>query len=1121
MKSWIQVVFLAGLLLVPAAVSAQQETFEEQMETKEEQRKQKKKEAAEEEEPEPEEQEEVSASPFAGLELRSIGPALFSGRIGDLAVVPSDPDTWYVAVASGGVWKTTDHGTTFQPLFDSQGSYSIGCVTVDPNDPLTVWVGTGENNSQRSVGYGDGVYKSTDGGATWTNVGLEDSQHVGRILVDPRDSDVVWVAAQGPLWNAGGDRGLYKSTDGGETWTKSLEISDDTGVSDVVFDPRNPDVLYASAYQRRRRQWTLIDGGPESALYKSTDGGAHWTKLTSGLPDTHLGRIGLAVAPTAPDTVYAIVEAADDEGGFYRSTNGGASWEKRSDYVSGSPQYYQEIYVDPHDPERIYSMDTFMQVSEDGGETWRDAGEDAKHVDSHALWIDPEDPDHLLNGNDGGIYESWTRGANWHFYDNLPVTQFYKIAISHEAPFYWVYGGTQDNMTMGGPTATHFAHGISNRMWRSVLGGDGFEPAVDPENPDIVYAQWQYGNLTRYDRVSGEAVDVQPQPKPGEDPLRFNWDSPVLISPHSHTRIYFAAQKVFQSDDRGDHWRAISPDLTRGLDRNRLEIMGRVWSVDAVAKNASTSFYGNVVALAESPVAPGLLYAGTDDGLIQVTENGGETWRKVESFPGVPDMSYVDEIVASAHDADTVYAAFNHHKSGDFQPYVLKSTDRGNTWTSISGDLPERGSVYSLAEDPEMAGLLFAGTEFGLYVTRDGGQKWMELSGGLPTVAVRDLEIHAGEGDLVVGTFGRGIYVLDDYSPLRAASQEVLDQEAHLFDVPKAWMFHPASPLGFGATTFQGASFYSAPNPPFGALITYHLKEELKTRRAQRRDQEMEIAEEHGEVFYPSWEELREEDREEEPAMILTVEDEDGHVVRRLTGPVTEGFQRVAWDLRFPSSEPIRTSPLPDRPWFEDPVGPMVAPGTYRVRLAKRHLGVVTPLSETRTFQAEPVGLATLPAADREESLAFQRKVSRLQRAVMGAVRASEEAQTRIDLLGKAAMDTPAADPDLGYRLREVEERLQDLQIDLVGDRTVAARHEPTSPAVVDRVQRIVGGLWTTSSAPTGTQREGYDAAARAFGELLPKIREVIEDDLAALEQELEDAGAPWTPGRVPRWSPE
>jgi photosystem II stability/assembly factor-like uncharacterized protein len=1057
-----------------------------------------------------------SENTFSGLTFRSLGPALTSGRISDIAVHPRNPKIYFVAVASGGVWKTVNAGVTYEPVFDDQGSYSVGCVTIDPNDPLVVWVGTGENNSQRSVGYGDGVYKSIDGGKSWENTGLENSEHIGKILVDPRGSKTVYVASQGPLWSPGGDRGLYKTTDGGETWKRVLKVSENTGVSDVVMDPRNPDVLYAAAYQRRRRVWTLINGGPESALYKSTDGGEAWQELENGLPEEEMGRIGLAISPADPDVVYAIIEAAGDASGFYRSRDAGGSWEKRSDYVSRSPQYYQEIIADPLDVDRVYSNDVWLHVSEDGGKTFHKVGEKYKHVDNHALWIDPRDTDHLLAGCDGGMYETFDRGATWHYKPNLPITQFYKIEIDNDLPFYNIYGGTQDNFTLGGPSRTVSAHGITNADWFVTHGGDGFQTRVDPEDPDILYSQSQYGGLVRYDRQSGEELDIRPQPGKDEEPYRFNWDSPLIISPHSHTRLYFAGNKLLRSDDRGESWRAVSPDLSRQIDRNRLEVMGRVWSVDAVSKNRSTSFYGNIVALSESPLVENLIYAGTDDGLIQVTENGGENWRRIESFPGVPELTYVNRIEASLHDPDSVYAAFNNHKSGDFRPYILKSEDRGRSWTPISGDLPDRGSVYALAEDHLNPNLLFAGTEFGVFFNRDGGEKWTRLEGGIPTIAVRDLAIQRRENDLVVGTFGRGFFILDDYSPLREFNRE---EEATLFAVKDAWMYMVTYPLALREKSFQGDSYFTAPNPPFGAVFTYYLKDELQSRKKKRQDEEKEKAEKGEDVFYPDWEELRSEDREEEPVILLTVEDQAGNVVRRLTGPTDEGFHRVAWDLRFPAATPTRLEPFPmDNPFRSPPTGPMAVPGTYTVRLSQRVGGVETQLGKPRSFAAVPLGTVALPADDRDELLAFQRKTARLQRAVLGAQRTLEETLERIAFLKQAILDTPGADSRLGEEARSIENRLKDLQVELSGDQTLSSRNEPSPLSIVSRVQRIVGAQWTSSSAPTTTSTDAYRIAGEAFAGLLADLRALIEEDLARLEGELEAAGAPWTSGRVPQW---
>lgn len=1060
----------------------------------------------------------LSADTFKGLSFRSIGPAIASGRIGDFAVNPENPAEYYVAVSSGGVWKTVNWGTTFTPIFDSQGSYSIGCVTLDPNNPHVVWVGTGENNSQRSVSWGDGVYRSRDGGASWQRMGLEKSEHIGMIRVDPRDSNVVYVAAQGPLWAPGGDRGLYKTTDGGKSWTCILSISPNTGVSEVHLDPRNPDVLYAAAYQRRRHVWTLINGGPESAIYKSTDAGASWRKVDSGLPRVDLGRIGLAVSPANPDVLYAIVEAAEKEGGVFRSRNRGESWERRSKYMSTSPQYYNELFADPRDVDLVYSMDTWLHVSRDGGKTFAKVGEKTKHVDNHAMWINPQRTSHWLVGSDGGIYETHDDGKTWHFKDNLPVSQFYRVAVDTTQPFYFVYGGTQDNLSMGGPSRTTSASGITNRDWFFIPGGDGFVVRIDPTNPDIVYSESQHGALIRYDRASGEAIDIQPQEGRDDPPNRWNWDSPYIISPHSPTRLYFASQRLYRSDNRGDHWVAVSGDLTRQIDRNQLPVMEQVWPADAVSKNASTSFYGNIVSLSESPLVEGLLYVGTDDGLVQVSEDGGASWRKVERFPGVPEKSYVSRLETSAHAPDTVYAAFDNHKMGDFKPYVLRSSDRGRSWTSIAGDLPMGQVVYALAEDPKEPSLLFAGCELGVFFTLDGGSRWVQLTGGLPTIAVRDLAIQAREVDLVLGTFGRGFFVLDDYSPLRGLSRATLEHPAILFPVRKAWAFIEKQPLGGRGKASQGDGFYTADNPPFGAVFSYYLKDDLPTLVQQRHAREKEAVKAGTVAPYPTPEELRAEAMEEKPTVVLTVTDADDNVVRRLEGPASKGYQRIAWDLRFPSSVPAREEVGEKDPWDWPEVGPLVVPGTYTASLATRVGGVLASAGTPQSFVVELLGHATLPAADRPGVLAFQRRAARLQRAVLGAAEVIKDVQNRLTLIKLALRDTPGVPPDLDVQARRIEARLNVLDRDLRGDRVLARRHYPVSPSIVSRVENVVYTHWASTSGITGTQQQNLAVAGELFAQNLKDLRQVVEVELKELEAAMEKAGAPSTPGRFPVW---
>jgi photosystem II stability/assembly factor-like uncharacterized protein len=1057
---------------------------------------------------------QLNSALVSRLELRNIGPALMSGRISDIAVDPVDRSTWYVAVASGNVWKTENAGTTWRPIFDRYGSYSIGCVTVDPNNRFVVWVGTGENNSQRSVGYGDGVYKSIDGGRSFRKVGLENSEHIGMIKVDPRDSDVVYVAAQGPLWAEGGDRGLYKTTDGGATWNRVLEIDEHTGVSEVYLDPRDPDVIYAVSYQRRRHVWTLINGGPGSGIHKSTDGGATWRQINSGLPGGDRGRIGMAVSPINPDVLYAVVESNTRErSGFYRSENGGENWSRRGDYVSGSPQYYQEIFADPHKLERVYSMDVRFMVSEDGGATFDRVGERWKHVDNHALWIDPDDPAHLLVGCDGGLYETFDRGTNYRFFENMPLTQFYKVAVSNDEPFYYVYGGTQDNNTQGGPSRTNNVHGIRNSDWFITRGGDGFGPAVDPENPNIVYSQSQHGNLVRYDRLTGEGVDIQPQEAAEGPPLHWNWDSPILVSPHSAARVYFASQILFRSDDRGDSWRAVSPDLSRNMDRNTLPVMGRIWSVDAVDKNRSTSLYGSIVALTESPLAEGLLYVGTDDGLVQVSEDGGGNWRRIDRVGDVPEMTYVNDLEASLHDANTVYAVLNNHKRGDFKPYVYKSTNRGRSWTSITGDLPQRGSTYTIVQDHVNPNLLFVGTEFGIFFTVDGGAQWIELTGGMPTIAVRDLVIQRRESDLVAASFGRSFFVLDDYTPLRELRAELLQRQAHVFPIKDAWWYNEASPLGGGEKASQGATFFTAPNPEYGATFTYYLRNSLRTRQAERQSRERRAARAGEDTPYPSWEALKEEDREERPAVILTIRDEDGNVVRRINGSTSSGIHRASWNFRYPSY----TASSVQNPGS----GPLAAPGSYTVSIEQRVDGVITQLVAPTPFEVVPLLEPSLALPDREAVLAFQRQAGELQRAVMAASGAARGAAEQLGAMKNAIEVWPDADPSLRQEARELELRLMDLQELLFGDRTRTRRNEADMPGLTSRVSTAVRGSYRTTYGPTDSHRRQYDIAAAQFAELLPALRQLIEVDLVALEDRLEAAGVPYTGNRLPNWPPD
>ncbi|MCU0714105.1 MAG: hypothetical protein MUC43_18765 [Pirellula sp.] len=1057
----------------------------------------------------------INSGLVSPLRFRNIGPALMSGRISDLVVDPADTSTWYAAAASGGVWKTENAGVTFRPIFDGYGSYSIGCLAIAPTNRHTIWVGSGENNSQRSVGYGDGVYKSTDGGQSFVNVGLENSEHIGKIIIHPTDEQTVYVAAQGPLWKDGGDRGLYKTINGGKTWSKILDVSPMTGINEVHMDPSNPDILYASSYQRRRHEWVLIDGGPESTIYKSTDGGATWKKANRGLPGGDMGKIGLAISPVDPEIVYAIVEALGEEGGFYRSTNRGETWSKMSSYVSDSPQYYNEIVCCPHNVDRVYSLDTNMTITEDGGRTFSPLGEADKHVDNHAMHIDPLDPDHLIIGCDGGIYETWDKGRTYDFKANLPLTQFYKIAVSNEKPFYFVYGGTQDNATQGGPSRTNNNHGIRNSDWFVTVFGDGFGPAVDPENPDTVYSQWQYGGLVRFNRKTGEAVDIKPQESKEGPALRWNWDSPLLISPHNSKKIYYGSQILFQSDDRGDNWKPISGDLSRQIDRNQLKVMGKVWGVDTIAKNASTSLYGSIVAVDESPRVPGLIYAGTDDGLIQVTENGGETWRKIEKFGSldVPEFGYIADIETDLHDDNTVYVVVQNFKRGDFRPYVLKSTDRGQNWNLITGNLPQRGSVYCLKQDHVNPKLLFCGTEFGCFTTVDGGEKWFALRSGLPTIAIRDMQIQRSENDLVLGSFGRGFFILDDYSPLRDLKPEILDAN-HVFPIKKGEMYQVVSVMGVNGRGFQGANFYTAPNPEYGVTFTFHFKEELRSKKSQRERKDRELKSSGRDVPYPAWDALKAEDREVAPSRWLTIRDMEGKVVRKIPTTTGKGMTRVNWDFRHAGS-----GGGSGRRRGGGSSGPIAVPGKYTVEVSQMVEGTITEVVPKAEFVIEPITFGDTTEINRQAIMEFSKQAFKLANAVNAANQLATEASDRLAAMESLTATAAEVDPALWNEIRALQVRLLDIQEKFAGDPTRTKRNEDAMPGLQRRLSTAIMGAMSSTEGPTGTHRRQYEIAGEEYEAVLVELRKLLDEDMPAISKKFDELGAPWTPGRpIPAW---
>lgn len=1056
----------------------------------------------------------LSDKTFSGLKFRSVGPALMSGRIADIAIHPNDNNTWYVAVGSGGVWKTENSGTTWKPIFDDQSSYSIGCVTIDHNNPHVIWVGTGENVGGRHVGYGDGIYRSCDGGETWENMGLKESHHISKIIIHPENSDILWVAAQGPLWSKGGDRGLYKTIDGGKNWKKVLGDDEWVGVTDILIDPRNPDWLYAATWQRHRNVAAYMGGGPGSGIHRSANSGRTWEKLSKGLPESNMGKIGLAISPQNPDVIYAAIELDRRTGGVFRSANRGVSWEKQSEAVSGAtgPHYYQELYASPHQFDRLYLVDVRMQISDDGGKTFRKMKEEHKHSDNHSLAFRMDDPDYLLVGTDGGIYESFDLAENWRFVANLPVTQFYKVAVDDAEPFYNIYGGTQDNNTQGGPSRTDNLNGIQNSDWFITLGGDGHQPATEPGNPNIVYCEWQQGNLTRVDVTTGETVYIQPQPEIDEDYERYNWDAPILVSPHSPTRLYFASQRVWRSDNRGDSWTAISGDLTRDQERITLPIMEKTWSWDSPWDVAAMSTYNTITSLAESPLKEGLIYAGTDDGLIQVTEDGGKSWRKIEvgDLPDVPKTAFVNDIKADLFDANTVYIVLDNHKFGDLNPYLLKSTNRGKSWKSIKGNLPERTLIWRIVQDHVKPNLLFTATEFGIFFTIDSGNKWTKLTGDVPTISFRDLAIQRRENDLVGASFGRSFYILDDYTVLRHVSEKQLKKEATLFPTRKAWWYIPRPKLSFSPKGSQGAAYFTAPNPPFGAVFTYYLAEELKTIKTVRREKEKELIKENKNVPFPGWDKIEAERRQEEPSIWLTVKDANDNVVRRIKAANKKGFNRIAWDLRFPADDAIGDIDNPDG----DFIGAMVSPGKYTVTLSKQVDGISTDLSKAMLFEVERLRKGALSGANPEQVSAFWQKTEKLNGVITATLKAVENALKRVGALQKALLRTPTVPGKLDNELHKIKQKLLEFDGQLNGNRSKREIGEDRNPTIARRKNVAAMGTSNSTYGPTPLHQRSLEIAEIQYKNLKSELDNILTVQLPGLEKALRDAGAPWIEGQ-------
>jgi photosystem II stability/assembly factor-like uncharacterized protein len=1100
MKKNLFILLILGLIVCINPAAAQKKSAEGQ----------KKKDTAK----EPDKKEAGLSSTFSGLSFRSIGPAWASGRISDFAVNPKNHSEIYVGVGAGNIWKTTNNGTTWSPVFDKYGAYAIGCLAIDPDNPSVVWAGTGENTHQRQLGYGDGVYKTEDGGASWKNMGLKESRQIGMIAVDPRNSDVVYVAAEGSIWGPGGERGLYKTTDGGKTWNKILDISENTGVNNVVFDPRNPDVLYATSEQRRRHVYTKIGGGPESAVYKSKDAGNTWNKIMTGLPTGDIGGMGLAISPVNPDVLYIIMEAAGESSGFYRSVNRGGSWEKMSTYAS-SGQYYNEIFCDPKDVDKVYSTETISKVTLDAGKTWTPIGNNQRHVDDHALWIDPDNTKHIYIGGDGGIYESFDEGKNYIFKSNLPVSQFYRVSVDNAFPFYNVYGGTQDNNSMGGPSCNIDREGVVNADWKVTVGGDGFWVANDPENENIVFTESQYGNAALWDKKSEESVNIRPVPRKGEKTYRWYWDTPIVMSPHQKGRIYMAANKVFRSDDRGRSWEVISEDLTRNEDRNQFKVMGKYWSVDAVAKDVSTSLWGLIVSLAESKVKKDLIYAGTDDGVIAVTEDGGKNWTRTTTFPGIPEYTYVSDILPDKFDENVVYATFNNMLSDDFKPYILKSTDKGKTWTAITNKLPANGTIHTIQQDNVNPNLLFAGSEFGFYFSIDGGNEWIEFKSGLPTIAVRDIALQERETDLVIGTFGRGIYILDDYSPLRTFKKDMLEKEAYIFPVKDSKMY--IQTRGFDN---QGSTYFKAPNPDFGATFTYFIKEVPKTAKTIRQEKEKALFEKGEPIPQPSISDLKTEDKEIKPYLIFTIKDERNNVVKRLYKAASKGINRITWNFTYESITSVTTTkynPLPVAAGRRGGGGIQAMPGTYSVSMALYSKGETKELYAPVPFICKPLGLATFTTTDQKAKYAWIGEASDFSRKMYGTMSYTSELIDKINAVMQSIHQTPAAPADLMKEAERIDAELDNIMFIFNGPEAKASEEElpPMDMPLSGRLNEMTSASYGTSGDITTIAKEQLDILKTEFPPVLARVKKAGED-LQNLNKQLDAAKAPWTPGRVP-----
>lgn len=1022
------------------------------------------------------------------LVWRSVGPPGAGGRIVDLEVIGAFPHTIFVGAATGGLWRTTNNGVTFEPLFDDQNSNSIGAVAIQPTNPDVIWVGTGENNARNSVSWGDGVYKSTDGGSSWTNVGLRDSHHIGDILIDPTDPQTVYVAALGHFWGANEERGVYKTVDGGQNWQRVLFIDEETGVVDLAMDPRDPDTLYAAAYEVRRDGFSGGDPGkmygPGSGIYKTTDGGNNWRELTRGLPRSEKGRIGLATTPADPAVVYAIVQTATtvggprdpdvppdpepdsdptiEDGGVFRSDDRGETWQWVNP-INPRPFYYSQIRADPSDADRVYVLGSSLARSDDGGDSFETLRINV-HVDHHDLWIDPADPDHLILGNDGGLYMSYDRGASWDFLDQIALGQFYAIDVDMQDPYH-IYGGVQDYMSWGGPSATRNQIGITNTDWYKVMTGDGFQVRVDPTDTNVIYAESQGGGIIRHDRRTGQNTRIQPEAPAGDERYRFNWETPIHISYHDPATLYMGGNMLFRSPDRGNSWEPISPDLTTHT------------VSDPEIRDGEPRKIGSMSAFAESPIAPGLLYAGTDDGNVWVTRDGGDNWIDLtEHFPGLDGKRWVSRLVASRFAADRAYAAFDGHRNDDFAPHLYVTLDAGETWESIAATLPDDHPVRVIREDVGNENLLFAGTEFGAFVSLDRGARWMPLDNGLPTVAVADLVVHPRDGDLIAGTHGRSAYVMD-ITPLQQLTDQVAAVDLHLFDIEDAVAFRYRV---YSDDQFLGEKRWVADNPPYGATISYLVGADTEDDPAD--GDEAQANDAGG------------QDRARAPDAAIRIVDADGSIIRELSGPGTPGLHRISWDLRH---GPLETDGGDGGGGGRGGRGgrggggraPLAEPGTYQVTLdldGRIETGTLTVASDPELAVTSEQRQARWATIERVRPLLLE--LSNTSRGLAELEAALEDLQEEME--GVDAFDEP----------------LQEMLTSLLNDtRMLAFRHGRSAGGA----NSAYGAIESSPFPPTETQLRQIDEAAAAHPEHAETYRELVDERVPTLEAQMNAQGIP------------